>query len=264
VLQRGACTGTIAVEMTGLGEDICGDFDVRADYALSGFGTPGNGSMWASMLLYESGGPGYVAVERYSRFAAGDCAPSVQNYKMFVNTTTNCSSYLEATTDQSGMLRIRRSGSTVEFYRWSGGWVLMTSGTFGTSPVRLRFYTGSDVSTASWTFSLDNLVIVSEPVGVASFAPSEANGLVQAAPNPFRDHTTLEYALAQAGHAELAIYTTEGRRVRTLVSGEQIAALHRVVWDGRDVAGRRVTSGVYFVRLEVGGETLGGRIVLAR
>jgi hypothetical protein len=264
VLQRGACTGTVAVEMIGLNEEICGDFDIWVDYTLAGFGIPSNGSMWASMLLYESAGPGYVALERYNRFAAGDCAPNAQDYKMFVNTTANCSSYLEATTDQTGALRIRRTGSTVEFYRWAGAWVLMTTRVFNANAVRLRFYTGSDVNTASWTFSLDNLSILSVPVAVASNAPPAESGILRAMPSPFREQTTLEYSLAESGPIDLAIHSADGRRVRTLTSADQASTLRRVVWDGRDDEGRRVSSGVYFVRLAVGSATLMRKVVLER
>jgi flagellar hook assembly protein FlgD len=39
--------------------------------------------------------------------------------------------------------------------------------------------------------------------------------------------------------------------VRTLVEVEQKAAFHKIVWDGRDEAGREVGSGVYIYRLVV-------------
>jgi len=60
---------------------------------------------------------------------------------------------------------------------------------------------------------------------------------------------TLEYALAHDGPAELAIYTVQGRRIRTLVHGVEAAGLHRVAWDGRDNDGRSAPAGVYYVRL---------------
>jgi hypothetical protein len=70
------------------------------------------------------------------------------------------------------------------------------------------------------------------------------------APNPFADATTIRFTLSGRGPAELRVLDVTGRRVRELASGERGIGTHRVVWDGRDDAGRRVAAGVYFARLE--------------
>jgi len=74
--------------------------------------------------------------------------------------------------------------------------------------------------------------------------------LSQNAPNPFNPQTTIRFELPEAAHARLAIYTTAGQLVRTLVDGEVAAGPHEVAWDGRDASGREASSGVYVYRLE--------------
>jgi hypothetical protein len=69
-------------------------------------------------------------------------------------------------------------------------------------------------------------------------------------PNPFNPETTLRYALAEAGPVRLRIYDTAGRLVHELVDKYGAAGEYAVVWDGRDTAGRAVSSGVYFYRLQ--------------
>lgn len=69
-------------------------------------------------------------------------------------------------------------------------------------------------------------------------------------PNPFNPQTSLRYSLPQPAAVRLVIYDVRGRLVRTLVTGNQPAGLHTVVWDGRDDRGSDVASGVYFARLE--------------
>ena len=88
--------------------------------------------------------------------------------------------------------------------------------------------------------------------------------LYGARPNPFNAHTEIRFDLAAAGTIELTIYDAQGRRVRTLESGEWAAGPHRSIWDGTDSAGRTVASGVYYASLETGRERLVQRMVLVK
>jgi hypothetical protein len=70
----------------------------------------------------------------------------------------------------------------------------------------------------------------------------------RAMPDPFRDRTQLGYALPSGQAAALRIYDASGalvREFRDLAHGGQ-----SVSWNGRDCAGRQVTPGIYFFRLE--------------
>jgi hypothetical protein len=88
---------------------------------------------------------------------------------------------------------------------------------------------------------------------------------VSAAPNPMRWTTTIRYELPDANRVHLTIYDATGRLVRRLRDGTpEEAAFHAVTWDGRDERGRSVGSGVYSVRMVVGGEVRSIRLVLVR
>ena len=52
----------------------------------------------------------------------------------------------------------------------------------------------------------------------------------------------------------LRVYDLLGRPVRTLWDGPLPAGNHRLRWDGRNEAGQAVASGIYFARLEAGGQ----------
>ena len=67
--------------------------------------------------------------------------------------------------------------------------------------------------------------------------------------------TTLPYEIATAASAELAIFDVFGQHVRTFVLGHQSPGKYRMVWDERDDAGRKLSSGVYFYRLQTDAET---------
>ena len=76
--------------------------------------------------------------------------------------------------------------------------------------------------------------------------------LVQNYPNPFNPATQIAYELPEAGEVRLTIYNALGQEVRVLAQGRQEAGYYRVTWDGKDAAGRQVSSGLYFYRLTSG------------
>ncbi|NUM78839.1 T9SS type A sorting domain-containing protein, partial [candidate division KSB1 bacterium] len=85
----------------------------------------------------------------------------------------------------------------------------------------------------------------------AVFRPADY-GLSQNYPNPFNPETVIEYQLPQPAKVSLKIYNLLGREIRSLVDREMPAGYHRVKWDGRDDAGRRLDSGVYLYKIHVG------------
>ena len=79
---------------------------------------------------------------------------------------------------------------------------------------------------------------------------------VAAYPNPFNPQTSIAYTTRQAGRVTMNVYNVSGRLVRTLKQDEYTdAGTHEVSWNGLDNVGRRVPSGVYFVKTSVGGDT---------
>lgn len=74
--------------------------------------------------------------------------------------------------------------------------------------------------------------------------------LGNAYPNPFNPSTTIEYAIPVSNHVSLKVINLLGQAVRTLVDRYTTAGTYKVVWDGRDEAGKPVPSGIYFYRME--------------
>ncbi|MBN1164205.1 MAG: immune inhibitor A [Candidatus Krumholzibacteriota bacterium] len=101
--------------------------------------------------------------------------------------------------------------------------------------------------------------------------PAYRSGLVQNFPNPFNPTTRIQYTVG-AGATDvfgtaavyLALYDISGRRVAVLKNGREAAGEYSLTWDGRGQAGRTLASGVYFMRLTVGGEKFTRKMVLLR
>ncbi len=69
-------------------------------------------------------------------------------------------------------------------------------------------------------------------------------------PNPFNPETKISYSMAKAGDAELTIYNIKGQKVKNLVNDHVDAGEHSIIWNGKDLNGADVSSGVYFYRLK--------------
>jgi hypothetical protein len=114
----------------------------------------------------------------------------------------------------------------------------------------------------------DQVVDVMEGVWTTGVGDGSAAARVMLhgnSPNPFNPVTLIQYELPTAGRVELGVYDLSGRLVRVLVDDEHLEAGRRTApWNGRDDDGRSVASGVYFYRLEVGGEVLTRRMVLLK
>ncbi len=83
-------------------------------------------------------------------------------------------------------------------------------------------------------------------------------------PNPFNPSTQIAYQIPDAGPVSLAIYNTLGQRVRVLVQDSQTPGRYRVTWDGKDMQGREVSSGVYIYRLAHARGVITRRLLLVK
>jgi hypothetical protein len=89
--------------------------------------------------------------------------------------------------------------------------------------------------------------------------------LEQNFPNPFNPVTTIFFSIPEPQKVELCIYDVSGRLVKTLIDGVPMErGRHPVTWDGRNDAGRFVSSGVYFAKLTAGDDIADTKMVLLK
>lgn len=83
-------------------------------------------------------------------------------------------------------------------------------------------------------------------------------------PNPFNPSTAIRFELTREAPAVLSVFDAAGARIVTLHDGKLPAGAHSVRWNGTDARGNGVASGVYFCRLEAGGDVFTRKLVLLK
>ncbi len=83
-------------------------------------------------------------------------------------------------------------------------------------------------------------------------------------PNPFTTSTRLRFQLAAPASAAMVITDITGRTVRNLGEASCPAGISEFNWDGRNDSGQRISSGVYFARIQAMGEIRIKRVILTQ
>ncbi len=100
----------------------------------------------------------------------------------------------------------------------------------------------------------DNIVVTDlSTVGISNEALIPKTFLLrQNYPNPFNPTTTIAFDLFKDGYTTLKIYDINGAYINTLIQDNLASDSYRILWNGSDVSGRQVPSGVYIYRLVQG------------
>jgi hypothetical protein len=74
--------------------------------------------------------------------------------------------------------------------------------------------------------------------------------LLPLSPNPFSGELHVRFSVDDPGGAAVRVFDVKGRLVRHLGCSRTRTGIQSLVWDCRDLSGRRVRSGVYFIQLK--------------
>ncbi|MCB5268118.1 MAG: T9SS type A sorting domain-containing protein, partial [Candidatus Cloacimonetes bacterium] len=83
-------------------------------------------------------------------------------------------------------------------------------------------------------------------------------------PNPFNPETTISYSVPESGMTSVKVFNLKGQIVNTLVDTDMTSGKHSVVWNGTDLNGKAVSSGIYFVRVENSGKAVTQKMLLSK
>jgi len=81
-------------------------------------------------------------------------------------------------------------------------------------------------------------------------APQLATKLIGNYPNPFNPTTKISFSLQHDSKVELSVFNIKGQKITTLLNENMTAGKHNIAWNGVDSNNKKVSSGVYFYKME--------------
>ncbi len=84
-------------------------------------------------------------------------------------------------------------------------------------------------------------------------------------PNPFNPATTMSFVIPQDSKVDLVVYNLLGQEVTRIFDHKLMrAGAHKIVWDGKDMLGNPVSTGLYVYRLNAAGKSAAQKMMLLK
>jgi len=125
-----------------------------------------------------------------------------------------------------------------------------------------RVWDGDEDGTAiidmgCYEFGADSVNVINNELPITKYQ-------LQNYPNPFNPETKIVFDLPEPGQVKLEIYNIKGQKVKTLLDCYMSPGRSEMVWNSKDDNGKRVSSGVYFYRLQTPGKNITKKMLLLR
>ena len=172
------------------------------------------------------------------------------NWEWMENTTTDVSLQAIIALDENNLFACGYGGTVIRSTDGGLGWHNMTAAS------GQNFY--------SINFTPSGIGFVCSQIGevlryidpYTSVNNQIAEDIISVFPNPFQDHTLINYELPQGGFISLVLFDANGRRVKNLFTGQKQQGKHTFVLDAGELH-----QGIYFVKLDLNRRTVVHKIV---
>ncbi|MDZ4701122.1 MAG: PKD domain-containing protein [Rhodothermales bacterium] len=139
-----------------------------------------------------------------------------------------------------------------------------TTGTAGTATLKSKkfsnpgtqwCFTVTNMTKAGYTYNASANVVTTQCENGPASAAVEVAEALSIYPNPFNPETTIDIELTQSSEIDLRIYNVLGQEVAVLARQDVLqAGRYQYRWNGTDLSGQQLPTGVYYLRMLQDGE----------
>jgi len=169
--------------------------------------------------------------------------------------------YRNTEEDQEGSVKINES--------------LIEGAGYSTTPIDYEYADAGDLENGStyWYF-LENVnynssseIVISGSIqvtGIEDDIPVYEDQLHGNHPNPFNPSTNISFSIKNTSQVKLTIFNTKGQIVTELLNATLEAGEYSREWNGKDMFGNNITSGLYFTRLNIGKRSITKKMLMIK
>ena len=88
--------------------------------------------------------------------------------------------------------------------------------------------------------------------------------LIGCYPNPFNPNINIEFSVPYNSYINLNIYDISGKKVKSLINNNMDAGYININWDGINDSGAEISSGIYFVLLEMNNQRFINKVTMLK
>ena len=129
----------------------------------------------------------------------------------------------------------------------------------GVYSVKLVVHLGSETDSITFTD-----MITVEDTGINDEPESYTTNLYGNHPNPFNPETKVIFSLKNRQYVTIDIVNIKGQKVTNLYSGVLSSGDHEYIWNGRNSNGKKISSGIYFIRMQTNKNTFVRKCILLK
>lgn len=139
-----------------------------------------------------------------------------------------------------------------------------TGGTDTLWAVGLAGNSQSNTGGDAWNNAVNKRIIVRSTVGIEpNISPAEYR-ISENYPNPFNPTTNIDISLAKQTDVNITIYDISGAEIYTLANRTMNAGDHTFTWNAITNSGTDAISGIYFMKVNIGGNSTTKKMILVK
>ncbi len=228
----------------------------------------------------------FIEAYKGDKFLISTCSVTSNNENWLItplinlpDSTTHVSFMARALTTQFGMEQFsigvsNGSQNISDFELLNGDSPIQVSDTWTCYTFSLDEYAGNQIrigivsnATNTMMFMLDSFLVANSEITLNNneeVITGEQLMLLNNFPNPFNPETNITFFISKTANIQLEIFNIRGQKVMTLLDRDVEKGYHCITWDGKDMNGNNVSSGVYLYRLHSDSYTSSRKMILMK